>query len=100
MLNIIIYHGCKPRFVEKKGCCFNNIVSFGLTTNPPKESKGMACDVFLQRIITDSHGASVSLRAIPLLLYFVYGFLHRSFTDIHGYCPCRSVPFRCWDNCD
>ena len=67
MLNIIIYHGCKPRFVEKKKVvCFNNIVSFGLTTNPPKESKGMACDVFLQRIITDSHGASVPFRAIPL----------------------------------
>lgn len=68
--------------LRKKVVCFNNIVSFGFTTNPPKESKGMACDVFLQRIFTDSHGASVSLRAIALLLYFDYGFLHRSFTDV------------------
>lgn len=60
---MFVNHG----LLRKKVVCFNNIVSFGLTTNPPKESKGMACDVFLQRIITDIHGASVSLRAIPLL---------------------------------
>ena len=52
--------------LRKKVVCFNDIVSFGLTTNSPKEAKGMACDVLLQRIIADSHGASVSFRAIPL----------------------------------
>lgn len=53
--------------LRKKVVCFNDIVSYGLTTNRPKEARGMTCDVFLQRTITDSHGASVLFRAIPLL---------------------------------
>lgn len=77
--------------LRKKVVCFNNIVSFSLTTNPPKEARGMACDVFLQRIIANSHGVSVPFRAIPLLSYFVYGFLHRSLTDVFCVSPCHSV---------
>lgn len=76
---------------RKKVACFKDIVSFGLTTNSPKEAKGMACDILLQRIIADSHGASVPFRAIPLLSYFVYGFLHRSLTDVFCVSPCHSV---------
>lgn len=77
--------------LRKKVVCFNDIVSYGLTTNSPKEAKGMTCDVLLQRIIADSHGASVPFRAIPLLSYFVGCILHRNFTDIHGCFPCDSV---------
>ena len=39
---------------------------------------------------------------LELLYYFVaitilfVVFLHRSITDIHGRCPCYSVPFRCY----
>ena len=46
---------------------------------------------FLQRIIANSHGVSVPFRAIPLLSYFVYGFLHRSLTDVFCVSPCHSV---------
>ena len=107
--------------MRKKVVCFNNIVSFGLTTNRPKEAKGMACDVFFA---TDYHGLSRCVRAVPchcvaiiiLLVVFCIGvsriftdvvsvvpchsvamtlfvccFLHRSFTDIHGCFPCDSV---------
>ena len=73
--------------LRKKVVCFNNIVSFGLTTNPPKESKGMACDIFLQRIITDSHGASVSFRCHDILfMVFCIG-VSRIFTDVF-----RAIP--------
>lgn len=103
--------------LRKKVVCFNDIASFGLTTNPPKEAKGMTCDVFFA---TDYHGYSrcvravqchsvaiifwlwfftsefhgchsVLVRAVPLPWSFVYGFLHRSFTDIHGCFPFHSV---------
>lgn len=48
--------------LRKKVVCFNDIVSYGLTTNPPKESKGMACDVIFA---TDYHGLSRCVRVAP-----------------------------------
>ena len=47
--------------LRKKVVCFNDIASFGLTTNPPKEAKGMTCDVFFA---TDYHGYSRCVRAV------------------------------------
>ena len=50
----------------------------------------------MQRSFTDIHGRCPCC-SVPFRCYdiFVYGFLHRIFTDIHG---CCSVPFRlrCW----
>ena len=88
---MVVNHGS----LRKKVVCFNNIVSFGLTTNRPKEPRGMACDDIFA---TDYHGLSRYVRAVPchsvpLRCYhnFVGCFLHRSFTDINGCFPCQSV---------
>lgn len=48
--------------LRKKVVCFNDIVSFGLTTNSPKEARGMACDVFFA---TDYRELSRCVRAVP-----------------------------------
>lgn len=48
--------------LRKKVVCFNDIVSFGLTTNSPKEARGMACDDIFA---TDYHGLSRYVRAVP-----------------------------------
>ena len=77
--------------LRKKVVCFNNIVSFGLTTNSPKESKGMACYVFFA---TDYRGLSRCVRAVPchsvaiiiLLAVFCIG-VSRIFTDVF-----RAIP--------
>ncbi len=53
--------------------------------------------VFASELHGYSRTLSVLVRAIPLLSSFCLFFLHRSFTDIHGRCPCYSVPFRCYD---
>ena len=54
------------------------------------------CCFFASEFHGYSRTLSVLFRAIPLLSYFVCCFLHRSITDIHGRCPCYSVPFRCY----
>ena len=54
------------------------------------------CCFFASELQGYSRTLSVLFRAIPLLSLFCLLFLHRSITDIHGRCPCQSVPFRCY----
>ena len=54
--------------------------------------------LFLHRSITDIHGCCPCY-SVPFRCYnnICLLFLHQSFTDIHGRCPCYSVPFRCYN---
>ena len=53
--------------------------------------------VFLHRSITDIHGRCPCYSVPFRCDHILFAvFLHRSFTDIHGRCPCYSVPFRCY----
>lgn len=80
---MVVNHGS----LRKKVVCFNDIVSFRLATNPPKEARGMTCDVLLQRIIADSHGASVPFRCYHILLVVFCIGISRIFTDVF-----RAIP--------
>ena len=54
---------------------------------------------FLHRSFTDSHGRCPCHSVlIRCSHHFVCCPLHRSITDSHGRCPCCSVFFRCFNN--
>ena len=122
MLNIIIYHGCKPRFVEKKGCLFQRHRFFWFNNEPTE--RGERNDVWcffcngLSRIFTVRPCCSVPFRCYYILIMVFYiGVSRVSFrvspcrsvalifclwffaSEFHGYPRMFSVPFRCWDNC-
>lgn len=82
--------------LRKKVVCFNDIVSFSLTTNSPKEAKGMACDDIFA---TDYHGLSRYVRAVPCHSVAIIFCLWFFASEFHGYSRMFSVRFRCTGNC-
>ncbi len=54
----------------------------------------------LQDVVTHTHPTQGDTLGYKLLGFQPVNLLclHRSITDIHGRCPCYSVPFRCYNN--